>query len=168
KLHQGSVIAVIAAGIVIAGAQQAAIVGRLIGPVAATLADKERVRKDRGKTVERLLVLGLLAGRIDQIGIAGAGIGLQRRPAGRSVFMQRRIFRDFRQGRFRLIVGAEVLRIALAVIVGILLQAVIVDRLGLARQARHLDRIELHRGVGADASDEVAHLDRLRGDLIGA
>ena len=74
QLHQRGVVAVIAAGIVIAGAEQAAIVGRLVGPVAAALADIEGVGENGGEAVERLLVLCLLSGRIDQVGIAITGI----------------------------------------------------------------------------------------------
>src|SRR6185503_14183324 len=149
--------AVIAAGIVIAGVEQTAIVGRLIGPIAAALADIEGVGENRSETVERLLIFRLLAGRIDQVGIAIARMRRQDRPARRGVFVQRRIFRNRRRRGFLHIVGAQVIGIALAVIVRIFLQAPVVQRLGLARQALHDRRGKLHRGMGADAGDEILH-----------
>src|SRR6185437_1077243 len=132
QLHQGGVVAVITAGIVIAGVQQAAIVGRLIGPVAAALADIKGVGEDGGETVERLLVFRLLAGRIDQVGIAVARMRRQDRPAWRGIFVQRRIFRNRRRHRLLFVVGTQIIGIALAVIVRIFLQAPIVQRFGLA------------------------------------
>ena len=56
QFHQRGVVAVIAAGIVIARAQQAALIGRIVGPVAAALADIKGIGEDAGQTVESLLV----------------------------------------------------------------------------------------------------------------
>jgi len=106
QLPQRRVVAVIAAGIVIARAQEPAIVRTLVGPVAAALADHESIGEDRGEAVKGRLIFGLLAHRIDKVCIAVTRMRHQDCPAGRGVLMQRRIFRDLGQRRFRLVGSA--------------------------------------------------------------
>ena len=145
-----------------AGAEEAALVNRIVGPVAAALRHHERIRKDAGEAGKGLLVFGLLAGRIDQVGITRAGIGRHQLPARRRIQVQAGEARNVVQLWRRFIVGAQIGGIAVAVMGGILREAPVVQRLRLARHVGDHGRTEIHRGMGADAGDEFAHLHGFR------
>ena len=129
QLHQRGIVAVIAAGIVITGAEQPPRIHGVVGPEAAALADHEGVGEHAGEPREGFLVLGLLPGRIYEIGIADARVCGDHAPAWAGIFMQRRIFRHFHQMQRRFVVGAQHIGIGVAVMRAIFLQAPVVQRL---------------------------------------
>ena len=74
QFHQRSIVAEVAHHVVIARAQQAALVLRIVREVAAALRDVEGVRENRSEARERGFIAAALGGRNHQIGIAGAGL----------------------------------------------------------------------------------------------
>ena len=73
QFHQRGVVAPVAHHVVIAGAQQAALVLRIVGEEAAALLDVEGVGENGSEARERRFIAGALGGRNHQIGIARRG-----------------------------------------------------------------------------------------------
>ena len=82
QFHQRRVVAEVAHHVVIAGAEQTALVLRIVGEEAAALADVEGVREDRCEAREGGFIAWPLGGGNDQIGIARAGFRHDARPSG--------------------------------------------------------------------------------------
>ena len=67
QLHERRIVAIVAHGVVIARAQEAALVVGIVGEVAAALAHVESVGENRREARERSFILAALAGRYHQI-----------------------------------------------------------------------------------------------------
>ena len=157
ELDQREIVAVIAHDVVIAGAQQAAFVLRVVGEITAAFGDVKRVGKHRSEAGKCGLVAGALGGGNDQIGIVGAGLGGESGPTGRGFLVKIGVFRDLRNHGRRIGVVTQIFGIAVTPVLGILLQLPVQKRLGLRGQTRHDRRGKLHRGVGADFHHEITH-----------
>ncbi len=166
QLHQRSIVAEVAHHVVIARAQQASLVLRIVREVAAALADIESVRENGSEARERGFIAGALGGWNYQIGIAGAGFRRERGPARSRFLMKPGIFRNFRHHRGRVGIVAQILGIAIAAVRGEFAQLPVQQGLRSGRQSSHHRRGELHRRVAADLDHEIAHLDAFRAQHI--
>jgi hypothetical protein len=81
---------------VIARAQQASFVIRIVREVPAALGDVKSIRENRGKSREGGFIAFAFAGRNHQIRIAGAGICRERGPARSPFLVKIGIIRDHR------------------------------------------------------------------------
>ena len=105
QLHQRRVVAEESEHAVIARAQQAAFVCRIVREIAAALGDVEGIRKNGSEARERGFIAAALGGRNDQIGIARASFRRERGPARSRFLVQIRILGNLRAppaaGRYR-------------------------------------------------------------------
>ena len=162
QFHQRRVVAEEAQHAVVARAEQPAFVLRIVRKIAPAFRDVEGVREDPGEALECGFIPASLGRRHDQVGVAGARLRRQRRPARSRLLMQSGIPRNYRHHRWRIGIVAQILRIAVPPVRSKLPQLPVQQRLRSRRQTPHYRRRELHRRVRADPRHEIPHLHALR------
>ena len=158
QFHQWVVVAPVPHHVVIARAQQAPLVLRIVGKVAAAFLDIENVRENRSQACERSLITRALGGRHHQVGIARAILLRESGPTRRSFLMQPGILRDLRHFQRRVGIVAQSLRVGIAPVRIEGAQLPVQQRLRSGGQSPHHRRGELHGRMAADLHHEIAHL----------
>ena len=132
EFAQRGIVAIVAHHIVIARAEEAALILGVIGEVAAAFGDEEGVREDAGEAGKRRLVFFALGFGDDEVLIAYAGLVNYGGPMRRAILMKAGVTRDGGHGRGGIFVIAERGGVAIAVVRGELLELPVHEGFGAA------------------------------------